>query len=148
MKHVKMPRKAFQEKTCEFVEKLPNSDWTVYHYNSDAFANSVADSEVVYWPLTTCERSREVIAKDMFESFYPQMLLFDAPDGKTLSCELSFTVESRGEFVETYTMFTETFDGDLITKVVDLDDTPNIDLLPIFEDWFSTSVLPQLVECA
>ena len=140
-----MRTKAFQESTCEFTEHIPYTDWVVYHYNSGVFENGPAETEVVHWPLTKNATRRHRIATFMFEQFYPLYIMSKLPDGKILSCDLSYNVQSRGEFVERYCMYTLS-DETVISKTIVIDKESNDELLLQFEDWFRNDVLPIVIE--
>lgn len=143
-----MLRKAKQRDTCNQVDRYTDGR-CVYYYNSAEFESASAESEVVHWPLTKDTRRRKAIAKCLFETFYPIYMICKMPDGKLVSCGLSYTVESRDENVEKYTLSVETGENcpdDWLHNTMELGDLSNEALLPVFEEWFENTALPAIMQ--
>ena len=143
-----MIRKVLPRGTCNQTDRHTDGR-CVYYYNDAEFESASAESEVVHWPLTKDLTRRKAIAKCLFETFYPVYMICKMPDGKLVSCGLSYTVESRGEHVEKYTLSVETgenFPDDWLHNTMELGERFNEDVLEVFEEWFENTALPAIME--
>ena len=143
-----MIRKVLPRGTCNQTDRHTDGR-CVYYYNDAEFESASAESEVVHWPLTKDATRRKAIAKCLFETFYPIYMICKMPDGKLVSCGLSYTVESRGEHVEKYTLSVETGENwpdDWLHNTMELGERFNEDVLEVFEEWFENTALPAIME--